>query len=413
LRKSNKNIYLVILCVVLIITSLGCTGKREEKSKGDNLSIIIEDGSTSDMDKINKIIDGFKETHKDWKVNVTTEEDQNKLKKIIDSKEFDLFICKRNTLLNEAKNGTLKDLTSYFQQNAIGDKFYNINISYGRVENKNYGLGLFPYSIAFIYNKNDIGKNFVEGKSGGDLISLTPIINRKDFKIPVVVPKELNEQMAISAVIANNVIESSTLEKIYDIGKEKYKSEIKIQEVFNTLNKLSKDYKLSNQYIYRADASVIKDIESGIVPFAFISTSLAKDIKESVNIETLSGVDISQLKISPPVIIEHIVCALGSSKNESQINRFYDYLLDNDTFKEFSKDNLITGNKNSDTEIKGLTKEMIWTVNNAKENNIVYYENLPRFFMEPLNKKINTLINGEYTGTEWNEVVDEAYENKK
>lgn len=226
-------------------------------------------------------------------------------------------------------------------------------------------------------------------------------------------PKELNEQMAISAVIANNVIESSTLEKIYDIGKEKYKSEIKIQEVFNTLNKLSKDYKLSNQYIYRADASVIKDIESGIVPFAFISTSLAKDIKESVNIETLSGVDISQLKISPPVIIEHIVCALGSSKNESQINRFYDYLLDNDTFKEFSKDNLITGNKNSDTEIKGLTKEMIWTVNNAKENNIVYYENLPRFFMEPLNKKINTLINGEYTGTEWNEVVDEAYENKK
>lgn len=413
MKKNNKNICLVILCVILIITSLGCTAKKNEKFKGDSLGILIEDSSTSDMDKINKVIEGFKGIYKDWQVNVTTEGDQDKLKEFIDSKKFDLYICKRNTLLKEAKEGIIKDSTSYFQQNAIGEKFYNINVSYGRMENKNYGLGLFPYSISFIYNKNEIGKNLVEGKSAIDLISLTSIINRKDFKIPVILPKELNEQMAISAVIANNVVESSTLEKMYDIGKEKYKNEIKLQEVFNTLSKLSKDYKLSNEYIYRADANVIKDIESGIVPFGFISTSLAKDVKESVNIETLSGVDSSQLKISPPVIIEHIVCALGSSKNESQINKFYDYLLDDDTFKEFAKDNVITGNKNSDAEIKGLTRQMIWTVNNAKENNIVYYENLPKFFMEPLNKKISTLINGEYTGVEWNEVVDKAYENKK
>ena len=413
MRKKNKNTYLIILCIVLIITSLGCTGKKEEKPTGDSISILIEDSSTSDIDKINRVIDGFKGIHKDWKVDVTTEQDQNKLKEFIDSKKFDLFICKRNTLLKGAKEGILKDSTSYFQQNAIGDKFYNINISYGRMENKNYGLGLFPYSIAFIYNKNEVGKNLVEGKSVEDLISLTSMVNNKDFKIPVILPKELNEGMAISAVVANNVIESSQLEKMYDVGKEKYKNEIKLQDVFNTLNKLSKEYKLSSQYIYRADSNVVKDIESGIVPFAFIATSLAKEIKESVNIKTLSGIDTSQVKISPPVIIEHIVCALGSSKNESQINKFYDYLLDNNTFKEFAKDNIITGNKNSDAEVKGLTREMLWTINNAKENNIVYYKNLPMFFIDPLNKKVNMLINGEYTGREWNEVVDQAYENKK
>lgn len=413
MKKSNKNICLVILSVILIITSLGCTAKKNEKSKGDSLSILIEDSSTSDIDKINKVIEGFKGIYKEWQVNVTTEGDQDKLKEFIDSKKFDLFICKRNTLLKGAKEGTLKDSTSYFQQNAIGDKFYNINISYGRMENKNYGVGLFPYSIAFIYNKNEVGKNLVEGKSVEDLISLTSIINSKDFKIPIILPKELNEGMAISAVVANNVVESSALEKMYDVGKEKYKNEIKLQEVFNTLSKLSKDYKLSNQYIYRADTNVLKDIESGVLPFAFVSTSLVNDIKESVNIKTLSGVDISQVKISPPVVIEHIVCALGSSKNESQINKFFDYLLDNDTFKDFAKDDIITGNKNSDAEIKGLTREMLWTVNNAKENNIVYYKNLPMFFIDPLNKKVNMLINGEYTGNEWNEVVDQAYENKK
>ena len=67
-----------------------------------------------------------------------------------------MIISSRETFLTLNEYGLIKDLTSYFNQNKSQSKFYDIVFAYGKVGNKNLGMGLLPNSIEILYNKNKL-----------------------------------------------------------------------------------------------------------------------------------------------------------------------------------------------------------------------------------------------------------------
>ncbi|GFP74986.1 hypothetical protein [Clostridium fungisolvens] len=264
----------------------------------------------------------------------------------------------------------------------------------------------------FIYNRQQAA-GYIKNLDEIDLISLLRMSKEKNVKIPIALPKEMDISLAVASIIADNMINEADLEKNFDIGQEKYKKLSQMQEVFKFMNTLNRDYGVNADKFLLSDSSIVKKVESGEVPFALVTTLSSKEIDESKNIAIVNNNIIDNSKVNPPVIIDHLVCQLQNAKNKDEVVRFLDYLSDDESYKALGKEGIITGNRSANSELKGLQSQMIWPISVANENNIVFYHNLPYKMKPHIVEQTKNLINGAYSGSEWQTIVDKTYTEKK
>ncbi|GKU25628.1 ABC transporter substrate-binding protein [Clostridium folliculivorans] len=410
--KKIKNIVFIVLIIILNCNLVfGCSkGKEEPKGK---LSVLIQNNASQDVDVINTLIANYKKAHSQIEIKIENMTENEKIEKVtVDKPDYDVLICERNMMISMARQGYLSDISSNVSNNKMIDKFYSIVSTYGRIDDKYYGIGVMPYSLNFIYNRQQAA-GYIKNSDEIDLMSLLRMSKEKNVKIPIVLPKEMDISLAVASIIADNMINEADLEKNFDIGQEKYKKLSQMQEVFKFMNTLYKDYGVSVDKFILSDSSIVKKVESGEVPFALVTTLSSKEIDESKNIAIVNNNIIDSSKVNPPVIIDHLVCQLQNAKNKDEVVRFLDYLSDDESYKALGKEGIITGNRSANSELKGLQSQMIWPISIANENNIVFYHNLPYKMKPHIVEQTKNLINGVYSGSEWQTIVDKTYTEKK
>ncbi|GIM30716.1 hypothetical protein CPJCM30710_33820 [Clostridium polyendosporum] len=401
----------LVIVLILFFSMISCSRDKKSPQKG-SLNILIENNTTSDMEGVNSLISLYQKEHSSIDIKVKNINSFDKIKKeIANKKEHDILICNRSVMIELAREGLIGDITNNLTTNKATEKFNNIVLSYGRIDNKYYGLGIIPYSIQFIYNKNEVGKYGIntELEDVGDVGDVAKLLKDRNIKIPVVLPKEIDLSLALSTIVANNVIDEMELEKNFDVGKLKYKQITSMQDVFKLLNIINKEYGMTKDTLYKADDKIVKKVEEGEIPFAFVTSLAGKELEDSKNIKILNGRVLPTSKINPPIIVEHLVCSIQNAPDKEEINRFLDFITKDEPYEKLGKEGIMTGNKQGNTFLKGFSQEMLWPLSIANENNIAYYYNLPSEMQPFLLDEVNKVFDGLYSGNEWNTVVENTY----
>ena len=411
IKKIFKNkilnlIFYLSICLCMIFME-GCKGEESNsEEKNGTLSIVLEKGNVGDLENINIILENFKKAHENYSVSIIEKEDIKNIKQDIINKKYDVIISSRDTFLTLNESGLIKDLTSYFNQNKSQSKFYDIVYAYGKVGDKNLGMGLLPSSIEILYNKNKLSDYLKENNA---LEGLKNIINEKDIKIPYILPSDLNINLAISSIASNNLIKENNLISIYNGDKNKYLDVVDINNMFSLLNILSKDYGLSGKKFIKSDISILESLDNGKIPFAVTTSDIAKDLNYS-NIESLENLEINGYKVTPPILSRYTVYATSSSENLQGINTFLDYMINDNTYIPLGEKGIITGNKKADSNFRGLNKIFLTSISKAGINNIPYYLNLPKNFLPALNEKLKDIIDyGLYNKNYWADIVYKVF----
>lgn len=400
-RLRYFKVILLFLSIALIFIGCGQKGEKEKKI----LTIGVEESKEEDYKGVELLIQGFKETHDGYDVIVKTEKDLNGVKEDIINKHFDVIISSRKTFLRFNEQGLTKELTSYFNQNKAQSKFYNITYSYGKVGEKLFGMGMFPYSIEFVYNKESLPK---EMSDVNDLEGLKSFINTTNIKIPVILPEDNTLGLALSSIVSNSIIKQNELLDIYDTEKSEYLQVADVSEMFKRLNILVSEYGMDEERFFIANRDVLNKVNEGEYPIALISNRAAGNTQYD-NIESIGGIDMGEYKVTPPVVVNYIVYATSNSENIEGINKFFDYLIKDDTYYPLVKNGLLTGNKVADSSATGLNSMLLRTISQGGTDNIPYYLNLPDKFISPLEKQIKNVLQGKYSGNEWQTVVEDVF----
>lgn len=403
----RKKRYKIIILVMIILSSLiGCTRKDNVETK--NLNITLEYSDLEDFNEIRKIINKFSTINSDYKINLQIVNDMEKVKDSIVKKEVDIIISMRNNFLYFNKNGLVKDLTSYFNQNKLQDSFFNIAYSYGKVGDKYFGVGLLPYSLGFVGNKNFLDTKDINN-TDNNIDLLFDTLNKENKKIPVIFPKELSLELALSTLVANNIIKDTSLINIYDGDKSNYSDKDDIQKIFKSLSVLINKYKIDENQFYLSNEEILDKINNGEIPIALITSRAGKN-KIYPNIEILEMENKQEYNVTPPVFINYMVYASSNSENVQGINKFLDYIMEDESYSEIVKDGYLTGNKKADTLSDGLNFKFLWTISQGSITNIPYYLNLPTKFISYLKENLREIIfNKKYNGNEWIEIINNVF----
>lgn len=411
-KKILKNkflslIFYLSICICMIFME-GCKGGEESGNKdtSGNINIVLEKGDEENLENINIILENFKKAHENYNVDIVENDNIKNIKQDIINKKYDIVISSRDTFLTLNEDGLIKDLTSYFTQNKSQSKFYDIVYAYGKVGNKNLGMGLLPSSVEILYNKDKLS-NYL--KENNTLENLKDIINKENIKIPYILPDDLNINLAISSIVSNNLIKENNLISIYNGDKNKYLDVVDINNMFSLLNTLSKDYGLKGNRFIKSDISILESVDNGEIPFAITTSEIAKGLNYS-NIDFLENLGINKYEVTPPILSRYTVYATSSSENLQGINTFFDYMISDDTYTPLGEKGIITGNKKVDSNFKGLNKIFVSSISKATINNIPYYLNLPKSFLSPLNEKLKDIIDyGLYNKNYWSDIVYEVF----
>ena len=148
-----------------------------------------------------------------------------------------------------AKRELLSDLKSAYEKNNISDRYYDIIGSYGRVGDKYYGIGVVPYSVELLYNKDNLEKLKISNPNNLEQwLNVLKQINGKGIKTPVVLTEDIDANGFLFSLIASKVINIHDLEENYDSGEESYKKMKAMQDIFNEFNLLTKNNGIDSEF---------------------------------------------------------------------------------------------------------------------------------------------------------------------
>ncbi|MPQ43972.1 extracellular solute-binding protein [Clostridium tarantellae] len=368
-----KQIIGIFLILTLSISCFGCKRRNLTNQTNETINILLESQYTSDKEAVELILKGFKDRYSKIPINIKEFKSINEIKEDISEKKYDIILCSRPNFLELHKLGLINKLTSYFENSNIQEKFYNITLSYGKIGEEFYGMALFPYSLEFIYNEN-ILKNLIGNRDINNFEDLINIIKENNIRIPMILPKELNLELALSTLLANSIIKKDNLIDIYNGEKEIKSNKILIEEVLNTLNKVKKE--VGFNYFYNVNIDDINKLDKENIPMALVTSLVGVGNKDFKDLFFLGEINKELIKTTPPIFSNYIVCSVNNNKNPILVNKFFDYLLTNDSYTQIAEKGYFTGNKVIDSSCMGINKKSTWTIANGGITNIPYYLNL-------------------------------------
>lgn len=449
-KANNKVIFFLIL--IFTINIYGCSKKDSADEEKKKLNIYVDVKDKYSLGIVKFLTDEYKKEESKVEITLMNPFDSDKLKEELSKGSAgDVIITSRNTIIDLSRKGLLSDLGNIASKSKIADKYYNIIGAYGRVGDKYFGLGIMPFSIEVFYNKENLKKLGMEPpKNITDLIAVIKKISESNLKVPVILPEDLDVNNALASIIFSNTSDLTKLEKKYDSGYEEYKKLEEIQKLFNDVYYLNKAGGINKDTFEAVSETSVNRLISGDVPVIIGSSYLVKALKEELKGDKIGVIEkysISGVKENVPVIINSIICVPTNVKNEETANGFVEFLFKEKTQKKLAEEGFVTGNKaaNGNTEeksaatkenseeskdksseskekteeskdkateqkkLEGVAKIIDTHIKAANGNSIIYIYNMPKQFQSPLEAKLNRILSGKYTNTEWEEILKEVY----
>lgn len=405
-----KKTFILLLIILFVIPSLSCQ-KKSKVNKEKNLNIYIDIKDKSSLNIIKFLTDEYKKGNPESKIKINDVlgGGNNIASDISKGTEADLILTTRNTMMELSEKGLISDMGQIFEKNKIGDKFYNIIPAYGRINDKYYGIAMLPYSFEVYYNPDVLNKlGIAPLKNIKDILNITKKLNANNIRIPVIVPEDLDINIMLSSIIASNSIKIPSLDSIYD-NKNGYSNMKDMQNIFNAINTIVKESSINKNLFELGNESSFTALANGNIPIV-ISTSYYFNKIHNTKIDLIEDYTIvSEMKEKIPVIANSVICMPTNGKNSEEASNFIKFVISDDTQKMLTQKGYITGNKKANEKIIGISSIIANHLSKADDNSIIFTYSLPSKLHGIISSKIDNILQGKYTGTEWQDIINEVY----
>lgn len=416
MKKRFKTIpklcsFLVVLIMVFSLSA--CKSDKKEKSENQKKINIFMDTTDEHSSRVIKfLIDDFKKNNTDVeiKLNDVLGGKSNILETINIGTEIDLIFTNRNTIIELSKKGVLSDLEGTYKKETISERYYDIMCSYGRVGDKYYGIGVVPYSIELLYNKDYLKKLKISYPNNLEQwLKVLKQINGKGIKTPVVLNDDMDVNSFLFSLIASKAINIHELEENYDGGEECYKKMKDVQEIFNEFNSLAKGSGININSFELGIEQSINNFSNGDSPL-LIGISYYNSKLTGSSIGIIEDYDNnSSYGSNVPIIINSLLATPVNAKNMDTANDFIKYIYSDEVQGRLVQSGIISGNKLSNNKITGTSKIMVQHMYKANDNSILILYNLPNKIKDSVILATRRILNGEFSSKEWDEILKECY----
>lgn len=399
-KKVVKYICFFISNLLIFSTLPACSKNSSKNESGKELNLYVEVKDKSSLDIIKSLVDEYKKKNPGMKANINDVLDKSSTAvDQINKNKVDILFTSRSKMIEYAKKGVLMDISNYYEKNKINEKYDNIITSYGRYQDKYYGIGLAPNALEIVYNKDALS-NLGLGipKDISELLNLIKIMKSKSIRIPVVFKEDLDIYGGMSAIIANNIVKEKELESSYQSAN--------LQQMFSYINLLVQQGIIDKNTFETGNESTVKAFSTGSTPI-LITLSQYNNSLSGSNIGLLENYGTFQnIQGNIPIIMSCVVSVATNSKNSEETSNFIKFIYSEDAQKKLSKSGIITGNKKADSLLPGIDALVSNQIALAGENSLFYEYNLPEELRQSISTKITDILNGKYTGNEWKNITE-------
>lgn len=399
-RKIIPVLIFICFCSFLI----GCRNKKNNDIKEVNLYYNTQ--SVKSISYVSDLIKRYEEKQ-GGKINIIPVNDVSEIEKHIDAKKDSFLVLLDGYDFIDYKNKNyLRDLSFLFKEKSIKEKFIDINNLYGIHEGKYYGLGLTPYSLSLLYNKEALKDLGIEIKENNYIEILTKL-REKNIKIPTHIKSEYSKELLFSCLIANDTI-NYDLYKTDKINKlsEKINNIENGQKIFDVMHDLYNKNILREDMFLEDNKSAIKDFNEGKIPVLLTTTLSAQDITNKEGIDIVDKMPIQNKIVNANVGMDVTLCSVIGTTNIDHVDNFLRFLIEENPFEVLSKKNCITGNIEADSNLKGVQIKMANDIASADEINKFYINIISNEDISKIDKECKKVLSGKYDGKEWSRVLE-------
>ena len=372
--KINKGIIAVLMILFVSLNLTGCTKYVQNKGE-EHISIYIGVKDQWSLNLIKVIIDSYKKSNPDVKVTVNSVQSDA-------SGENDILLIPKTDMMSLVHKGVLADMDNFYKQNNVASRYYSVFKSYGRFNDKYYGIPVLPYSFEFLYNKGVFYKLKIKPPSDTkEFNEMMRKFNSMSQKIPVV----LNEDMDI-----NNMI--------FLINENRASNDM--QSVFKNINDMVKSGIITKNTFSIGNDTIIDKLNRGGVPMAVIPSCRIGDLNDY----DVGSIDQKILGI--PIVSDVVLCTPVTSNNSQEVEEFMKFILGDEIQAELLKKGYVTANRRVNSGSKGIKKQIASYMDEKTENNISVENNFSQSVKSNISVKIDEIFSGKYTGNEWKEILE-------
>lgn len=408
-----KKYLTVIMTFIIVISCIGCN-KQNNKEKNQvlkkeiNICTDMEDEDTIFL--LNYMKNQYENKNPKYKVNINNISNLKEIKSCLNKNKSDLVITNRNNMIRLAKQGFIDDITKNVEDYKIKERYYDIITYYGMYGNSVYGLGMLPFSIEIVYNK-DVAKkmNISYPKDLNEFYNLLKDINRRNINVPVILPEEVGLYDLLFSTIFNNLYFTPDLDQYYDSPDKYYGISKNIQDVFQFTNLLYKNNIIKPDIFRRTSLNEIKEMDCEKVPIMILTYGNNK-IKKSQKLSNYEVMNFSNKSFKNPVIVKPIICVNNQSKDKNQVLDFLKFIFDEEFQGKLLKKGFCTANINLNKKIISEDKhKIIQHIQYSNKRNMVTSYEMPSKINESIGKIMISILNGNYTGDEWKQIIKKIY----
>lgn len=424
--KKRFTCIAVLASVMLLISSCG-NNKKVEDITPDNTAVTLtfstfyEEGVQADAYK--EIIKTFEATHDNIKINLQSGavEYDNKINSALSSgKGPDIIGLQRSRILEYAKQGKLKDITSWVESQGLKDKLYGVSTGYGKYNGKYYGIGDFPQSIEWFYNVDLFKKAGVEEpKNLDELISACSKLKRY-VKSPIMIgAKDPWAVNTFFGIITSQTVDADSITKAFaDNDKSQFADLEGTNEAVDAVYKLLKAGAINNSltnYDYAASIDAFVKGRTAILPMG--SWSIEK-------IEKMKPKGFKYKAFDNPVLFSsnpnseyagtsvQVISINAKSKHQKEAMEFLSYLFSEEAQRIFADKNGISSLKSVNNQPKSdMHKQVLKHLELTNEKSILYIDSVSSKMMDSTGSRLLQLINGRLKKATdvWELIVNESH----
>ncbi|WP_368489888.1 ABC transporter substrate-binding protein [Clostridium sp. BJN0013] len=405
-----KNKSIAILLIIICAFNLYACGRKEESSKNEQINLYIGVKDKESLNIIKFLTDEYKKENPKTQLDINNAIGGKIEEDISESKDIDVVFTSRNDMLKLVRKSLLSNMWNLYEKNNLSNRYYTVAKSYGRFNDRYYGISIIPYTVEIIFNKEAFNKlNLKVPSTISEVETTLKSLNSSSQRVPVVLNEGMDINNTIFSIILNNMIPMRKLENIYDSSPSEYKQLSQVQKSFDVLEDLVKGGYIDEDTFEIGNESTIEKFNRNDIPMIIASSYYANKF-DNPNVECLRSYDLEgKNKLKVPIMSDVIVSIPMNSENRDVVDDFVKFIFSDGIQKKLSGKGFVTANKNANTSREGVKKTVVEHLQNSTEDNISFIYNIPENFTNNISSKIDSILSGKYTDNEWNEVVDESY----
>lgn len=397
MRKINR-IFIIILLICIPFNLVSCK-KESNKKENLNLDICIDLKDKYSLKLVDLLIKEYEEKNKEVKVKVINNMDDNKgvLKEFDSGKNIDIVISNRDKELLLNKKGLIEEIEELYNNEKLNKKFYEVYNSYGRILDKYYSVGITPYTIEFVYNKDVLSKlGLKEPKDFMDYVNILKICNNKNIEVPCILNEDLSIYEVLFSMILDSNISGEELVKNYTDKKEEYLKYKELESALKDIEKYKKEEYLKEEIFKKIDENEIDYFLKGDYP-VMISTSFFADKINGGKVDIIKNMgQIGNKKIIRPIYSNTLIYSTVDGKNKEMKEKFLKFVVSEEFQNKLKDLGYITGNKESNKSYAGLKGEIVEHLFQSSSMNMIYKDNLPKDIQKAIENSIKDILKGNY-----------------